>query len=273
MGMEPFDYLTYKRNKTLSKTAQIKPKDKKIIGIICAVTFVTIFILAMIFIASKSSKIDIEYGRLGQASNDTVQVEVENNTEPEEDENLHKFTIDKRLFLIQQEEKGPSESRVVKKRDQAEVISQEEFNNLKTNSEEVIKTAEKQLAQNPPADKPQAEQNKKTEETAANSQTAQPDQNKVVMKPKLPVKPTVTPLGALETTQITSKVLIGKYYSLEDARKMKDSITGLPEGVTPFVRKVSTYYAVQIGSYDSFDYARAIASRLKAQGYDVWILQ
>lgn len=269
MGMEPFDYLTYKRNKTFSKAAVEKKKDKKAVGIICAVTFVSIFILAMIFIASKSSKIDIEYGRMGKVEQEIEKMETENN-EIEEDENLHKFTIDKRLFLIQQEEKGPSESRVVEKKEQGEVISREEFNNLKTNSEEVIKTAEKQLAMNLVQNKPQTEQKEKT---APKQETTTPEQNKVTMKPKLPVKPVVTPLGALETPNVASKVLIGKYYSLEDARKVKDTITNLPEGVSPFVRKVSTYYAIQVGSYDSFDYAKAIASKLKAQGYDVWILQ
>lgn len=269
MGMEPFDYLTYKRNKTLSKTGQIKTKDKKAVGIICAITFVSIFILVMVFIASKSSKIDIEYGRMGNTTEEIAKTETENN-EIEEDENLHKFTIDKRLFLIQQEEKGPSESRVIQKKDQGEVISREEFNNLKTNSEEVIKTAEKHLATALEQNKQQMEQK---DTTAQKQETTTLEQNKVAMKPKLPVKPMVTPLSALEAPNVTSKVLIGKYYSLEDARKIKDTITGLPEGVSPFVRKISTYYAVQIGSYDSFDYAKAIASKLKAQGYDVWILQ
>ncbi len=269
MGMEPFDYLTYKRNKALSQANKIKIKDKKAVGIIFAVTFVSIFILVMVFIASKSSKIDIEYGRMGKVENEIEKSEVINN-EIEEDENLHKFTIDKRLFLIQQEEKGPSESRVVEKKDQAEVISQEEFNNLKTNNEEVIKTAEKQLALKPPVNKPQNEQ---TEATEAKQENPTVNQQKPAIMPKLPVKPAVVPLGALETPQVASKVLIGKYYSLEDARKIKDSIQGLPEGVSPFVRKVSSYYAVQIGSYDSFDYAKAIAAKLKARGYDVWILQ
>ena len=266
--MEPFDYLTYKRNKTLSKTTQMKTKDKKAIGIICAVTFVSIFILAMVFIASKSSKIDIEYGRMGKIEESIEQPETEDG-EIEEDENLHKFTIDKRLFLIQQEEKGPSESRVVEKKDQAEVISREEFNNLKTNSEEVVKTAEKQLSLKPPVNKPQNE----TETLQPKQEEQIINQPKPIIKPKLPVKPTVTPLGAIEAPNVVSKVLVGKFYSLEDARKAKDSMQALPEGVSPFVRKVSTYYAIQVGSYDSFDYAKAIASKLKIQGYDVWILQ
>ena len=76
-----------------------------------------------------------------------------------------------------------------------------------------------------------------------------------------------------EEIESKEKNILKAIQVFEDARKVKDTITNLPEGVSPFVRKVSTYYAIQVGSYDSFDYAKAIASKLKAQGYDVWILQ
>lgn len=65
MGMEPFDYLTYKKNKFKRPKNTIDNKHKIIIASICILTFIFCFFMVFNIISSKTSKIDIEYGRLG----------------------------------------------------------------------------------------------------------------------------------------------------------------------------------------------------------------
>lgn len=271
MGMEPFDYLTYKRNKIKNTKESVVKKDKFIVAAVCFTTFLVIFLFVMSFIASKSAKIDIEYGRLGKNTTNPAEIEnkmAENYNEQDETlERREKYTIDKRLFLISQEEKGPSESKVVSPpKEQAEVISKKEFEIIKTNSDEVVQKAEKQIALKPPV---VVEENKEN----INPAPIQTGTTKAVIKPKLPVKPEVKPLGAFEAGVVPSKVLIGRYSTIEEARKAQTALTNVPDGVVPFVKRINNYYSLQIGAFDSFDMAKAVAGKFKAKGYDVWILQ
>ncbi len=276
MSMEPFDYLTYKQNKNRNKQENNSKKDKLLIGAVCFATFACIFIFVMMFIASKSSKIDIEYGRLGREN--ISETGIENNEEYDSEETGERFTIDKRLFLIRQEEKGPSESRVVKQDDRAEVISKEEFDLLKTNNEQVVKTAEKQLALKPQT---VSEQAGKTEDIIVPdniqektvAQSAQTSDTRAAIKPKLPVNPGVQTMSSFSVPVVPSKVLIGRFQTPEEARSVQASLTGLVDGTIPFIRKINIYYTVQVGSYENFDAAKTVASKLKLKGYDVWILQ
>lgn len=279
--MEPFDYLTYKKNKAQNKIKKMPAVDKTAAGVICLITFTGFFVFVMVFIASKSSKMDIEYGRLGN-TNQTAPQTVNKIYYDDEEEDIKRFTIDKRLFLIRQEEYGPSESRIIKPKDSFEVISKEEFELLKTNSEEVVKTAEKNYAGEPLTDKYLTGQNEtvlknnpdtKESEELQTQMPQPPNETKAAIKPKLPVKPAIKPLGALDAPAVISKVLVGRYKTLDEARKAQSLMTELQDGTIPFIRKVNAYYSIQTGSYKSFDIAKAAASKLKAKGYDVWILQ
>ncbi len=301
MGMEPFDYLTYKKNK-LAEQMQTKKPYRYSIKKICIVTFVVFFMLVMLVVSSKSSKIDIEYQVSTNPQNDDYEMKDDEFKEEEEARDARpafRFTIDKRLFLIQQEEKGPSESKIVRNEDQThgEVISQEEFNNFKINSNEVIQKAKKeevkakkeevkeQLENKPIEIKNKEVQNQQN--TPINNITV--GSNQVSIKPRLPISsppaqtqplsPTVhapivpKQMSALEIPLTPSKVLIGRYTTIEEARKTQAAISGLSPEISPFVKKFNNYYTVQVGSYQSFDTAKAVAGSLKSRGFDVWIFQ
>ncbi len=290
MGMEPFDYLTYKKNKFKKPKSGIDKKHKIIIASICVFTFIICFLLVFNVISSKTSKIDIEYGRLGKntpsVTPDKPVYNYENFDEEPEAERREKYTIDKRLFLIQQEEKGPSTSEVIAKtKEHSEVISKKEFEMIKSNNEEIkqITSKEENNLQTIELNdkikgnlvKDTERQNKKVSApTPLSAQNSISDQ-KIAMKPKLPVneinKP--KPISLIQAQGITSKVLIGKFQSLSDARKVQSTLTDLPEGVLPFVKKINSYYSIQIGSYENFATAKSVAAQYKLKGYDVWILQ
>ncbi|MCD8024429.1 MAG: SPOR domain-containing protein [Candidatus Gastranaerophilales bacterium] len=248
--MEHFDYLTYKKNKHKKQNSVSIKSEGNLTSKICIATFAVIFVLVISFIGSKSSKIDVEYGRLG--SNETEVSSDEEESYPHE-----KFTIDKRLFLIQQEEKGPSESKVIAKNEQSEVISADEFKMIKNNSEEVAQGAERTHFAVP----------KDNTENVDNTET------KPVMKPKIPIKPAVKQAGALDISITPSKVLVGKYSTQEEAKAMQIKLSGAISDTAPFIKKIANIYTVQVGSFDNFDMAKTVAGNLKIKGYDVWILQ
>ena len=70
-----------------------------------------------------------------------------------------------------------------------------------------------------------------------------------------------------------SKVLIGRYQTLEEARAMQNTLKAQFSQLSPYVKKVGSVYCVQMGSFQDFTVARRQAQSLQAQGYDVWIYQ
>lgn len=268
MGMEPFDYLTYKRKKMEEGGSAELPKKRvysakeKALALGCIITFFCCFIFATMYVGSKSSKIDIEYGRLGK--NQNKMTEFKDEIDGEEVTRKEKITVDKRLFIIQQEERGPSESKIIEKNKDSEVISNNEFNEIKTKNEEYLNN-----------------QNQKEEDK---TEAKQPEQikpvvvNKVAIKPKLPVatvlpegntKVSVKSVGGLDANTPVSKVLVGKYSTMEEAKKAQEKMPDVPS----FVKKINGYYTLQVGSYESYEVAKATAGRLKLKGFDSWIYQ
>ena len=73
--------------------------------------------------------------------------------------------------------------------------------------------------------------------------------------------------------EVYSKVLIGKYETFEDARSAQDAVREVNRGTTPFIRKVGDIYALQVGSYQDLEVAKQVASRFRAENFDVWIYQ
>ena len=261
--MEPFDYLTYKKNKTEEEATQrtYTKEEKRLAIAIWIGTFAFMFVFVFCLVASRTSKIDIEYGRMGNKDRQ-VSYEVQDEETGENVTKKNKFTIDKRLFLIQQEEKGPSESKTLAKTpEQAEVISNKKFDEIKTNNKEILNKQEE------------------TKETVNKSEAqaqAVSVQNKVAIKPKLPLPSEnetsnlgVKAIGAIDTPKLTSKVFVGKYISIEDARKVQAELSDTPT----FLKKINNHYTLQVGSFDSFDTAKSTAAKLKMRGFDAWIYQ
>ncbi len=267
--MEPFDYLSYKQSKMGISPAQSNERRKvqikksgKLIYYVCFISFISFFLVFFNVISSRTSKIDIEYGRFGQ-NNEPV-FKMQNDTElnkeetEETEQNLNHKEVDNRLYLISQEEKGPSISKPKDTKIQNEIISKKNFEEIKSNNSNKI-TDFKQNAPTPQTDKPALKGKLPVRTTASTSQT----QTQTVV-PK--------PLSALEQPITSSKVLIGRFSTLAEAREIQNNV-GSVSNSSPFVKKINNYYSIQVGSYDNYETAKEQAAKYKSKGFDAWILQ
>lgn len=149
-----------------------------------------------------------------------------------------KKLIDKRLKLIQLEENAPSEAKIISdEKENNEVIDLEQFAKIKDSGN--IEDDEINIKI----------------ENASSHKTAEQKQSQD------------------NNVAVYSKVLIGKYSTFEDARAAQDSVREYNQGTTPFIRKVGDIYALQVGSYQDLTTAKQIASKFRAQNFDVWIYQ
>ncbi len=237
MSMNSPDYLTYKKSKINPHMEHRRRMSKYRIALwVFVITFSVIFAIVVQVVRKYSARIDIEYGR-----------NPENAMENSQDSLLTqgfgaeaKRAIDKRLKLIQLEENAPSEAKIISdKKENNEVIDLEQFAKIKESGsvgEDDI--AVKNIDTKQPED--------------VNTSDSNPPESNIA---------------------VYSKVLIGKYATFEDARAAQDSVREFNQGTTPFIRKVGDIYALQVGSYQDLTTARQIASKFRAENFDVWIYQ
>ena len=228
------DYFSYKQSKMQAR------KDKPISKVnyvlqLFVVTFIIIFVAIVFSIMKYSSKIDIEYskGDLSFTENDTP-VSV-HQIEPEDTPRQ----IDKRLISLQQEENAPSEAKII----------------------------EKQKVKDEVIDPDVVKENQKIDKIEKIKEQNSISQNGVNLKSKQEI-----PRLIENNLIITSKVLIGRFPSLEDAKAYQDQIKN-DISETSYVRKLGDIFCIQIGSYNDFQVAKSHAQKLKAKGYEVWIYQ
>ncbi len=249
MNFNTSDYFAYKKNKIQSEAQESqKPVSRlNLIFQLFLTTFIIFFIAIVIFIMKYSSKMDIEYskGDLSLRNPDTME-NFSGHSPIVEDEQQRK--IDSRLLLIQQEENAPSEAKIIEKEKvNSEVIDPVHIDK-DLNVQKTIKPAEVLVK----------EQNKVAEVIEEISGIT-----KKTHEETLPEK----------NVTIMSKVLIGRYSSFDEAKKMQTAIKVQDPSLTPFVRKVGDVFSVQMGSFQDFSIAKSQAQKLKSQGFDVWIYQ
>ncbi len=253
MNFNSSNYFAYKKNKLQGQVNKEEKKFSKfnLLFQIFITTFIVMFIIIVIVIMKYSTKVDIEYSKnisLNNPSTDT------NNINEEELYEEKQRKIDKRLILIQQEENAPYEAKIIEKQKQEEVI-----NPIHLEKNKKIENSEK------------FEKNKE-----------QKNENKDMLKPKIanPIDELIN--NSNKKTQentinknitIMSKVLIGRYATLEEAQAAQAEIKSLNSSSSPFVKKIGDVFSVQMGSYQDFSVAKNHAQNLKAKGYDVWIYQ
>ena len=227
------DYLSYKQSKMTAR------KDKPISKVnyvfqLFVVTFVIIFVAIVFSIMKYSSKIDIEYskGDLSFTENDTP-VSV-HQLEPEDAPRQ----IDKRLISLQQEENAPSEAKII----------------------------EKQKVKDEVIDPKVVQENQKIDKIEKiKEQNAQ--ESGIKLKNKQEVPKLIN-----DNLIISSKVLVGRFNSLDDAKAYQNQIKNdIP--TTAYVRKLGDIFCIQIGSFNDFQVAKSHAQQLKSKGYEVWIYQ
>lgn len=238
MSMNSPDYLTYKKSKINPRLEQQQQRSSRlrIAFWIFIITFSIIFALVVQVVRRYSTRIDIEYGR----NMDSASKQADNSILPQGFGGEAKKLIDNRLKLIQLEENAPSEARIISsEKTDNEVMDLEQYAKIKEegSTSDVV-----------PLDD--------TVETTQSSD--------------------VSPLPQIikeATVEVYSKVLIGKYETFEDARSAQDAVREVNRGTTPFIRKVGDIYALQVGSFQDLEVAKQVASKFRAENFDVWIYQ
>ena len=253
MDFNSSNYFAYKKNKI---QAQANMQEKKISKLnflfqIFISTFIIMFIIIVVAIMKYSTKVDIEYSKNTSLNNPNID---KTSSIQEELYEEKQCKIDKRLILIQQEENAPYEAKILEKQNPEEIINPIHLEKNK-NIEQKEKLEAKKLQQK--------------------------EESKDLLKPKI-----TNPIDELinnsskkneenvlnKNITIMSKVLIGRYSTLEEAQKAQAEIKSLNTG-SPFVKKIGDVFSIQMGSYQDFSTARSHAQNLKSKGYDVWIYQ
>ncbi len=237
MSMNSPDYLTYKKSKINPQKEHNKRTSKFRIALwIFIITFSVIFAIVVQVVRKYATRIDIEYDR----NMDSAAKQADSSILTQGFGSDTKRLIDKRLKLIQLEENAPNEAKIISNENENnEVIDLEQFAQIKessANQDEGFIDKEIDTKQS-------HEMGEKTINTNPSN------------------------------IAVYSKVLIGKYATFEDARAAQDSVREVNQGTTPFIRKVGDIYALQVGSYQDLNTAKQIASKFRAQDFDVWIYQ
>ena len=236
MSMNSPDYLTYKKSKIRPSEEQKKRTSNYRIALwIFIITFSVMFAIVVQVVRKYSTRIDIEYGR----NADSMSKEADNSILSQGFGSDAKKLIDKRLKLIQLEENAPNEAKIIsEEKEKNEVIDFEQFAQIKESGEADDSVSFDSIDTKKPQDVGETDVSKNNPNVG-----------------------------------VYSKVLIGKYATFEDARGAQESVRQANHGTTPFIRKVGDIYALQVGSYQDLTTAKQVASKFRAENFDVWIYQ
>ena len=264
MTFNSSDYFAYKKNKMhIQANGEKKPISKlSFIFQLFVATFIIMFIIIVIAIMKYSSKMDIEYSKGDFSFKNVENPATSANYGVDFDDEQKK--IDKRLRYIQQEDNAPSEAKIVTKPKNEEVIDPV---HIKQNKK--IEKIEKIKAKNEQSEK-ENKKNKRKEDKLEIVETAQDvkkhnSEQKENKKRKQEIYD--------DNVIITSKVLIGRFSTLDDAQEFQNEIKAKNPNLMPYARKIGDVYTVQLGSYNDFYAAKTQAQKLKSLGFDVWIYQ
>ena len=256
MDFENSDYFAYKKNKMQSEIKKTT-KGKSFVRFnfllqLFIATFIIMFIIIVIAIMKYSSRMDIEYSK-GDLSYNNVDSSSSLSGYKIADYDEEQRKIDKRLKLIQQEENAPSEAKILQPDKQKNdiVIAQEHLENSQK-IDKIEKFKEKNA------------------QSEANGAKAPNEEEAKNISIKLPFAKKEVPQ---EDMTITSKVLVGRFSSFEEAAKKQAEIKAEHSDLAPFVRKIGDVYSVQMGSFQDFHTAKQQALHLKSAGLEVWIYQ
>lgn len=257
MNFESSDYFAYKKSKLQSEIKR-ETKGRNTVKFnfllqLFIATFIIMFIVIVIAIMKYSSRMDIEYSK-GDLSFNNADSSSSLSGYKIADYDEEQGRIDKRLKLIQLEENAPSEAKILK--------------NEKQKNDIVI--AQEHLENSQKIDKIEKFKEKNAQSEAKGVKSPKDDSEAKNISVKLPF---AKKEDTREDITITSKVLVGRFSSFEEAAKKQAEIKAEHGGLTPFVRKIGDVYSVQMGSYQDFHTAKQQALQLKSSGLEVWIYQ
>lgn len=225
------DYLSYKKQKLnaqVQEAQQIKKIDKepRQFPMMVAV-FVVCLMLFVVFVAKYGSRVDIEYGKMGEGSYETVETQNENLTSRDDTNS----GLDTRLKDLQDANRAGRT-----------VVSKE-----KEVVEKAKKSEQKEIIKEEKAVTPQKNEEVKTQ---VEKQVSAPQEHRVVY----------------------SKVLLGHYSTYDEAKQAQAQLKSAT-GTVAFVRKMGSFYALQVGSYLDPEQARITAAKYSSMNYFVSIIE
>lgn len=232
--MKTPDFMSYERYKK-------KKNDTSKSGMLTAVT--TFFAALLLFTAvakSLSPNVDVSIGHDSQTEVKDTGLGVK------------KF-IDERLKMIQMEDNS------------AGVSIQKDNRKVSNYGEAILNSASQQEAEekiNLPS-----KSNKQNNDDVTEEDMVQP----VVKTPPRPKssKDVTTPFES----QRISKVYVGRYASVEQAKVAQEILMDAGLGITPFVKDMGGFYTLQVGSYSSRAKAEGLASELQRNSFPARLVQ
>lgn len=231
--MKTPDYLTYDRYK----------KDKKKMGSKNnIVTFVvTFFITLLVFTAvakSLSPDVDVTIGNESQTDAKDTGLGVKN-------------FIDERLKMIQMDDNSAGVSMPGSENKPSRFSANQDDNSQQMTEEKVSipqNNSENTMIQDEPINAP------------------------ITVK-KQPPRPTAKDLSASFAPNVSSKVVVGRYATFEQAKVAQEILLDSGLNITPFVRSYNGGYTLQVGSYSTRAKAEEVSSQLQQNNFPARIIQ
>lgn len=236
--MKTPDYLSYDRYK---KKKQSGP-DRRL-AIFVTTFFVTLLVFTLI---AKSFSPDVD-----------VSISEDSNTDAKETGLGVKRFIDDRLKSIQMEDNSPGASRQDTQK-VGESYDDTSFNKYTQNTEEEKITL--------PTKKSKADRTFDSSDTTI-------DEDSGTYAPPTPPRPKSSDLyRPIDGTKM-SKVIVGRYATLEQAKVAQEILMDSNINITPFIKNTGGAYTLQVGSYSSRAKAEEVASQLQRNNFPARIIQ
>jgi cell division protein FtsN len=86
-------------------------------------------------------------------------------------------------------------------------------------------------------------------------------------------KPMAKSVSKPVENQKMSKVYVGRYANIEQAKVAQEILMDSGLGITPFIKDAGSYYTLQIGSYSSRAKAEGLASELQRNSFPARVIQ
>lgn len=236
--MKTPDYLTYERYKKKKK------KDDSKSGLLIAIT--TFFVGLLIFtVIAKSLSPDVDVTIGGDSETDAKETGL----------GVKKF-IDERLKMIQMED------------DSAGVSYQKGDGKLPQdgyNANGYPQASDTKISSKTPKAQPADEE--------INEEPMEPIQLTPKASVNNPPRPSKQELSTPYETPKMSKVYVGRYATMEQARVAQEILVDSGINITPFVKNIGGAYTLQVGSYGSRAKAEGLASELQRNNFPARIVQ
>lgn len=107
-----------------------------------------------------------------------------------------------------------------------------------------------------------------------NSNNTQIEDEPIILNTKKqPPRPSAKDLSTQVSTSSTSKVIVGRYATFEQAKVAQEILLDSGLNITPFVRSYNGGYTLQVGSYSTRTKAEELSSQLQQNNFPARIIQ